>query len=287
MTYNIQPGTADLRSTYVDKFVKGFALQNYKFKQALRVSSTSSWNSEFYREKPEDLTASGNRTVKGVPRGAAFPQAFVKWDKLKSTIKKYGLAQSIPWEDSISSEINVDQRVLLRISRGVVKSVDDGILDTIRADGEIITFTAQENWDAATTYILDDLEEAEQKIAENNYDTSTLWIYVSPKAKRYVVKYLISQGQKLSDLANKTVQDPNGKIGTIGNKTFIVSNSLKDIKEAIVLVPKMGGEWEELVSLTTAVIQEKLKDTMIKAAELGRTKITDPKTFVKVTGVFA
>lgn len=284
MAYDQQPGTEELRKTYVDKFIRGFALQNYRFKQLLRISSTNSWNNEFFREKPEDLTASGNRKIQGVPRGAAFPQAFVKWEKLKSTIRKYGLEQSIPWEDTISSEINVDQRVLLRIARGIVKSVDDGILETIRNDSDIITFSASANWDAAEADIIDDLEQAEQKIAEYNYDTGNLWVYVSPKAKRYVMNYLVSNGQKLQNLTNEKLT--NGKIGSIGNKTFIISNSMQD-SECLVAVPKMGGEWKELVPLTTAVIQEPMKDTLIRAGELGQTQITDPKTFVKIDSLFA
>jgi len=277
MAYDQQPGTAELRKTYVDEFVKGYALQNYKFKQALRVKSTDSWNNEFFRESPSDLTAGGKRNVKGIPRGGSFPQAFVKWDKLKSTIRKYGLEQSVPWEDSISSEINVDERVLLRISRGVVKSVDDGIYSTLTSDTDIISFSASNKWDTTDAIPLDDLEEAEQKIAENNYDTSNLWVYVSPKAKRYVMKYLVENGNKLQAITDQKTTNANGKIGTIGNKTFIVSNSVEDSK-CIVLVPKMVGEWKELMPLTTAVITEPMKDTLVRAAELGQTQITDPKT---------
>lgn len=285
MAYDQQPGTEELRATYVDQFVKGYALQNYKLKQALRVQTTSAWNNEFYRENPSDLTAGRNRKIQGIPRGANFPQAFVKWDKLKSTIRKYGLEQSIPWEDSISSEINVDERILLRISRGVVKSVDDGIYSTITSDSDIISFSASYKWDTADAIPLDDLEQAEQKISENNYDTSTLWVYVSPKAKRYVIKYLIDNGNKLQALTNQKTTNANGQIGSIGNKTFIVSNSIEDTK-CLIMVPKMVGEWKQMVPLTTVVKSEQLKDTLVRAAELGQTQITDPKSCAIIDTIF-
>ncbi|MFW6172761.1 MAG: hypothetical protein ACOC5T_03355 [Elusimicrobiota bacterium] len=286
MVYDQQPGTAKLRRTYVDNFIRGFALRNYRFKEALRQSSTNSWHSEFFREKPEDLEAGQTRNVKGIPRGAAFPQAFVKWEKVKKTMKKYGLEQSIPWEDLISSEIKVDARVLLRIARGVVKSVDASIKDTIVNDGDIITFTASENWDGASAEIIDDLEQSEQKIGEYDYSTDELWVYVSPYMKRQVVKYLISKGEKLGPITSEKVGAKNGKIGRLGNKVFIVSNNVDD-DECLVLVPKAGGDWESLLPLTTYYNEEPMKDAIVRAAELGRTKITDPKTFVRITGLKA
>ncbi len=286
MAYDQQPGTAKLRKTYVDKFIKGFALRNYRFKEALRQSSTNSWHSEFYRESSSDLTAGTTRNVKGIPRGAAFPQAFVKWEKIKNTMEKYGLEQTIPWEDLRSNEIKVDARVLVRIARGVVKSVDAGIKSTIVNDGEVITFAASEYWDGASAAIIDDLEQAEQKIGENDYSTDTLWVYISPYMKRQFVNYLISKGEKLGPVTSDQVKAKNGKIGQLGNKTFIVSNNVDD-DECITLVPKAGADWESLMPLTTYYREEPMKDALTRAGELGRTKITDPKTFVRITGLKA
>lgn len=286
MAYNQQPGTADLRKTYVDKFIRGYALRNYRFKEALRQRSTNAWHSEFFREKPEDLEAGQTRNVKGIPRGAAFPQAFVKWEKVKETVKKYGLEQTIPWEDLVSNEINIDARVLLRIGRGVVKAVDASIKNTIINDGEIITFDAAEAWDSGSADIIDDLEKAEEKIGEYDYSTDELWVYLSPYMKRKFVKYLVDKGEKLGSVTSDQLKSKNGKIGRLGNKVFIVSNNVDD-DECITLVPKAGGDWESLFPLTTYYNEEPMKDALVRAAELGRTKITDPKTFVRITGLKA
>lgn len=283
MAFDQQPGTIDLRKTFVDRFVKGFALRNYKLRNLLRVTTQEAWKNEYFREDPDELTAGRSRTVKGIPRGANYPQAVVKWEKIQTVIRKYGLEQSIPWEDTISSNIDVDRRILLRIARGVVKSVEDGIRAKIVADTDIhtITVTAGEEWDTASANIIDNLEEAEQKIAENDYDTSTLWVYVTPKDKRSVVDYLITNGQKLSKLTDDKVKARGGKIGTIGNKTFILSNSL-EASESIVGVPKMAGDWLERWPLTTTVKEEEGKDLLIRAYQLGETRITDPKVLVHI-----
>jgi hypothetical protein len=286
MAFDQQPGTEKLRRTYVDTFVKGFASRNYRFKEVLRVESTNAWNNDYFREHPDDLTAGSTRNVQGIARGAAFPQAFVKWDKIRSVIRKYGLEQSIPFEDLISDEIQVAPRVLLRIARGVVKSADDGIRATIVADNEIQSITiTDENlaWNGASANIIDNLEQAEEKIADYDYPTTNLWVYVNPHDKRQVVNYLVANGNKLSRLTDEKVTNRNGKIGVIGNKTFIVSNSVQ-ASECIVAVPKVGGAWKELVPLSTHYKEEPMKDALVRAGELGQTQITDPKAFVRITG---
>lgn len=284
MAYDKDKTNKDLRSKYVDSFIRGFALRNYRFKDVLRTQPFGSGSIEFFREEPKDLTAGRNRDIKDIPRGAAFPQAVVKWEMLEVYIKKFGLEESLAWEDIDDSKIDVDNRTLIRIGRGVVKAVDGAIRDKIVTDGGIQTFGATAGWDdQASRQIIDDLERAEQQIAEFDYDTSNLWVYITPKAKRYVIDFLLENGNKLSNLTDDKIQSRNGKIGTIGNKTFIVSNNVQ-ASECIVAVPKVGGDWLERVPLTTFYREEPGKDVLIRAWERGETKITDPKVFVRITG---
>ena len=77
MAADKEVGEGTLRAEVVDKAIKGFAKASYKFKQALSVSTTNAWKNYFYREASAALTSPTGNAIKGIPRGANFPQAVV------------------------------------------------------------------------------------------------------------------------------------------------------------------------------------------------------------------
>ena len=97
MAYNQESATENIRGTVYDGILKGFAMASYKFKQACLIIPTKSWNNFFFRENPTALTAASGNSIKGIPRGADFPQASVQWERVLSVMEKYGLEDTIPW----------------------------------------------------------------------------------------------------------------------------------------------------------------------------------------------
>lgn len=291
MAFDQQAGTQNIRTSIVDKTIKGFAERMYKFKQALTISPTSAWKNYFFRESPTPLDAQSGQRIRGIPRGAAFPQAVVTWERVLTVVEKYGLEDNIPWEDIISDDVDVKARTLYRIAEGVTKSVDDQIwaeLHDIAGGGTNIqsfSISAGYQWDLASAAIIDDLLRARQKIAEYNYDTSDLMIFVSPKDYRSMMNYLASKGAQFPALGTEAAL--NGRAGRLaGVGTIIVSNSVT-ASQAIVVVPKICATWKEVYPLTTVTVEDQLKGLTVRCAEIGVTQLTDPKAVVLIQGTQA
>src|SRR3990167_7826614 len=111
-----------LRAEHVDRLVKGFAMQEFVMKQVVMTPKSSSWLESYYRETSTELTA-----LRGIPRLAGFPHGAHTWEKFTAYMRKAGLEAEIPIEDVLTNNIDVLARSLLRVSRGVVKVVDDAI----------------------------------------------------------------------------------------------------------------------------------------------------------------
>lgn len=286
MTFDEQHGTTLMRTKLFDGIVKGFALASYKFKQAVKVMTTSAWTNFYWRENPEALTARDGNAIKGIPRGAEFPQRSVESTQIKSVIEKYGLEDNIAWEDLIANDIDVRDRTLLRIAEGVTKAVDDEIWDVLTESQnptniQSITITNGRSWDAASAAIIDNLLEAKQKIAEKNYDTSNLIAFISPKDHRSIVNYLAEKGAQFPSIGEESAK--NGRTGRLAGINLVISNSVS-ASYALVVVPKRVGTWKEMVPLRTITKEDPLKSLTIRSAELGVTQLTDPSAAVLIEG---
>lgn len=288
MTVDQQSATANMRTVFYDKIVKGFAEAAYKFKQAVTVSSSSAWKNYYWRENSSALTAQTGNAIKGIPRGANFPQAVVEWERVLTTIEKYGLEDNIPYEDLISDDVDVRNRTLFRIAEGVAKAVDDEIWNTLtesRSVSNIQTIAITSRfWDVASAAIIDDLLQAKQKIAEYNYDTSNLMAFVSPKDYRSIMSYLADKGAQFPAIGNEVAS--NGKQGRLAGIDLVVSNSVT-ASYALVVVPKICGTWKQLVPLTTETKEDPLKSLTVRSVEFGVTQLTDPKACVLISGTQA
>lgn len=291
------PGQVDVRAEVIDETLKGFAKRKYKMKQLVNVETTGAWINYFFRADPNILSANRNANVRGVPRGAAYPQAATLFEKVRTDIEKYGLQDAIPWEDIISGQVNIRDQTLMRIAEGVTYAVDTQIFSGLTSETTVLTFNTRSYagvsttgwaWNhatAASVTIADDLEYAEELIASSPgyYDTSNLLVAVSPKDKRSVMRYLLANGAQIPQITNEALGNSNGVIGRLGNKTFIVS-PVVTASTALVVVPKVCATWKELYPLTTDVTTTPLKNVTITAAELGVLQVTDPKAICWIRG---
>lgn len=277
-----------LRGTYYDKIVKGFADAAYKFKQAVTISTTGAWTNYFFRGSTDVLAGLTGNATKGIPRGAEFPQASISWEKVTTTIQKYGLEENVPYEDLISNEIDVETRTLMKIAEGVASAVDTEIWNTLTEDRTPVNIQSiviggginGKCWNVASAAIISDLLQAKQKIAEYNYDTSNLLCFISPKDHRSIMNYLAEKGAQFPSIGNDTAN--NGNTGKLAGITLIVSNNVT-ASYALVVVPKRCGNWKELVPLSTDTKEDKFKSKTYRAIEMGVTQLTDPKCCVLIS----
>lgn len=297
MAYTIEQGSNPLRKEVVDSMVKQIAAKAYKFKQAVSIVPTSAWKNSFFREDPTILTAKGTQTIKGIPRGANFPQSTPKWEEVSVKIIKHGLEDNIPWEDIISSDINVQARTIFKITEGVVKSVDDDIWSVLTEGGDnrgvgtnkISSFALSYGgygpgsnggaWNQTSSALVDDLNRASQIIGENNYDTGDLMVFVSPKDKRSIMKYLADKGAQFPTIATDVVS--NGKVGVLAGMTIIESNSVT-ASMALIVKPKVCATYKELVGLRSTTVDDPFKSVLVRVVEEGVVELTDPKAIVAI-----
>ena len=274
-------GTSALRAITYDKAIKQIAMDSYTMMQALSVISSSAWKNFFYRENPDALAVNTGGAVKGIPRGSQFPQSSVQWDKISTTLEKYGVEEFIYWEDIRTNDISVRDRTLKRIAERVVKSVDTQIwtaLEGAKHSGSLPTsiqyFSIMgRGWDQASATIIDDLMRAKQKIGEKFYDTSNLTCFVSERDYRSIVKFVTDKGAQWNSVSADTMT--NGKQAQIAGVTFVVSHAVT-ASNALVVVPKVVGNWRENVSLSTTTITDEYIGEKIRAVQLGVVELTDP-----------
>jgi hypothetical protein len=284
MAYDLQAGVQGLRAEVIDSLVKQIAARTYKFKQACAVVPTSAWKNTFFREQTAIPAGQTGNLTAGIPRGAAFPQYTIGWDEYAVRITKHGLEESLPWEDILSDEINVQARTVIRITEGVVKSVDDSIWTALIGDTAIQTFDVAPThgaWDEASAAIIWDLMKASRLIAENNYDTGDLMCFVSPADKVSIMNWLAGKGAQFPSIATGIVE--NGRLGSLVGIQLIESNSVTP-SQALVLKPKTCATIKELVSMRSDTTTDPYKSVRIRVVEELATEITDPKCIVWLKG---
>ena len=246
-------GEQNLRAQFFDKMIKQIAPRLYKFKQAVSIESTSAWKNFFYREATDILSGGTGNTTKGIPRGAEFPQAVVTWERVQTVIVKYGLENTIAWEDLISNEIDVQRRTLIKITEGVVKAVDDEIWDVLTesqspSNIQSVTITSRFEWGTAGAAIFDNIGAAKRLLGVANYPTTGLMCFISPQGQQDIDNYIYEKGAQAPTVGAEALK--NGSIGRINGVDFIVSNSVT-ASFALVVVPKRVGTGKQLVGLST------------------------------------
>lgn len=285
MAQDQSTGSADIRTLTFDKIVKGFAMATYKFKQILTISSTNSIYNYFYREQNTALSSPTGNNIKGIPPGAAFPQAYQLYERILATANKYGLEANILWEDILADDVDIRNRTLARIAEGVAKAVDDQIFIDLGGTGTVGSIQSfsiiGREWDQSSAAIFDDIGRAKQLIATQNYPISDLVLFVSPKDERSIMSYLGNKGAQWTNVGSDVVL--NGATKQINGTTIIVSNSVT-ASNALLVVPKRCATWKELYPITTVTNEDPYKSVMVRAAEFGVTELTDPLCVVRIFG---
>lgn len=274
----------DLRASAVSKIVTGFALQSYKMKQLCMIQSSNAWTEQYYSESAADLTAGGEVTIKGVPRLANFPYGEVQWTLESGRNLKHAFEGVISWEDVKTNAIDVIARTLLRIARGVAKSVDTEIASTI-VSGAGQTQAANATWDNAVVADRDPIQDilnAKSKIEIANYDPNVNgFLLVHPTAFAQLLgnANIRNAGQFYTDNVTR-----NGVVGKLLGLTVISSNSVTD-GGAQVIISKEACTWKSVVGLTVATIPDPGIKYTIRAFEVGQIQVINPDAICTITSI--
>ena len=282
-------GMADLRTENVSKVVNGFALQQFVMKQLVMTSSSTAWKESYFQEGATELTANGNRNIKGIPRLAKFPYGEPNWTKQSSYMEKYGQEGVVSYEDAKTNDIAVIARTLLRIARAVSNSVDLEIYSQLSSNaGNTETISVGNEWDSATLANRDpiqDLLNAQKLITIDNYNPydGRTHLVLSPTdfANLLGNANVRNAGQFFTDAVTR-----NGRVGKLLGMTVLVYNVVA-ADEALVVVAKECGNWQAASPHTTVSIEDPGIKWTIRSWEIGVTQVTNPNTIAKIANTQA
>ena len=272
-----EPGEDKLRAISYDKAVKQLAQYAYKMKQLVSVVSSGSWKNYFFREQTNVPEGQSGNAIKGIPRGADFPNAVLSWETISSRIEKYGLSGKIDHEDIISGEIDMRNRTILRIAEGVAKAVDQEIYTVVSTDSGIQTGTLQGGyWNQTSAAIIKDLARMKAQVKAYYDNAKDFVLVIHPNAEPHVLHYIYEKGAQATTAGQMAF---NGQIGDPAGVNIITASVIPS-SYALFCTPKTFATWKALMPLQTATKTEAFIGDTITACEYGVTEVHEPKQVV-------
>lgn len=287
MSYDLKTGSVGIRTEVIDKLVKVFAQPSYVMKEVVSVTTTGGWQNTYYQEDPAVLTSPTGNSGSGLPRGANFPQLSTSNLQKTGWITKVGFEDNILYEDIISGNVNKQARTVFKLTQKTVYTVDLAIKNGLTEDDEpstVNTFTIGSGygWDrVASAAIVDNLMQAKQLIAEDNYPVTNLVCLVNAQDHRGMVNYLASKGAQFPSVGEDMAV--NGYVGKLAGITIRQTETVP-ASFAIIVVPKVCATWKELVPLKSDVKEDAFKSTRIRVVEEGMLELTDPSAVCIIRG---
>jgi len=273
-------GSDTVRATAYDLAIKQIANYTYKFKQLVSVTTSGSWKNYFFREQTAVLTGQSGNAIKGIPRGADFPNAVLSWEQVASRIQKYGLASTIDHEDIISNNIDMRNRTVLRIAEGVAKAIDTEIYAILSESGtpvNILTGALTGGyWDQTSAAIIKDLATMKAQVQAYYDNAADFAVVINPATAPNILHYIYEKGAQAQSAGSAAF---NGEIGNPAG-VRVITSAVVPASYALFVVPKTCGTWKELMALSTDTKTDRFKGDTITVCEYGVTELHEPKQVV-------
>lgn len=276
-----ETGEDKLRATAYDLAIKQLAIYSYKWKQLVSVVKSTSWKGYFFREQTNIPTGEEGNAIKGIPRGADFPNAVLSWEQVTSRIEKYGLSSSVDHEDIIAGNIDMRNRTIKRIAEGVAKAVDTEISLIVSENwttgGNIQTGALKGGyWDESSAAIIKDLAFMKAQVKAYYDNASKFVCVINPDTEPHILHYIYEKGAQATTSGQKAF---NGEIGNPAGVNIITSDVVP-VSMALFMVPKSCATWQSLMALATDTKTDRFKGDTITACEYGVTELHEPKQVV-------
>lgn len=275
-----ETGSDTVRATAYDLAIKQLAVYTYKWKQLVSDITSSSWKNYFFRETTTIPTGQSGNAIKGIPRGADFPNAVLSWEQVNSLIEKYGLSGKIDHEDIIAGNIDTRNRTILRIAEGVAKAVDTQISVVVSENwtpSNIQTGVLQGGyWNETSAAIIKDLAKMKAQVKAYYDNASDFAVVIHPNNEPNILHYIYEKGAQASTSGQAAF---NGEIGNPAG-VRVITSSVVPASMALFLVPKTCATWKSLMPLETDTKTDKFKGDTITACEYGVAELHEPKQVV-------
>ena len=286
----------DIRGLDIDKLAKGFAEEQYIFKQECTVLSMTGDSIRWFQKTAgtlditDDSHNQSNLATKNVSPLSRPATLEVSWTRNTSYPKKYFVEGFISMEDIKSAELDVLATTIRDLTKVITKDVDEDIWDVMtesQSPTNIQTFATTavggDQWDAASyaADIVKDIMYAKRLIWEQNYDPEGATMFVSPHDYTSIVNWLISgKGSSIPNFSSEKIK--SGVVMNLLGLNIKVSNNVT-ADYALVIVPKRATTFRQQFSITAKTVEEQGIGTRIRIYEHGIAYNTDPKAIVLIT----
>lgn len=282
-----------LRKENVDTAIKAVALMEYKLRTLCTIDSSNSYTESYFRETNTDptspTTVATTTNIKGIPRFSPFPAGRVAETKVSALIEKYGLEQTLSMEDELMNWIPMSARAILRLGRGISKSIDDAIVALISASfGNTVAVTVGSEWNSATLQNRDPIKnilDGIQTLRVDNIDALNGLGYLVLNGDGYTD--LISNSKVINNPTFKTADVvANGVVGQICGLNIMVTEAVA-ADTGYIVIKLEALTWKSAKGLTVEQITDPGIKTTIRAYELGVAQLTAPNAVCKFTNLRA
>jgi len=260
-------GMQDIRNIKIDELVKGFADEEFVFRNFITVVSTGAREIRWAQKTAGVLDSTDTTGITASQIGnishLALPVvAGPTWTRNTSYIRKFMLeSEWISEEDIKDNMVQLWATTIRDVTRAVVKQVNDHIYNVMTENQSAVNILSTAStvpWDAASytnVDIIKDINTGIRKIREQNYEPTHL--FLSPKDFESMISWLISsKGSSIPSFASSKITD--GVVMEILGLKVVVSNSVA-ADSATIAAPQRAVTMHEFMAISTAEIIEPLK----------------------------
>lgn len=285
-------GMAEIRGIDIDKLAKGFADEEFIFKQFLTVTDTSAREIRWYQKTSgvldsTDTTALTASRIVGVGELALPEVVEQSWTRQTSYVKKYFVES--PWlsnEDIKDSDVDILATNVRDLTRAVAFQVDKRIFNILTESLSPSTISTSAavgtGWDDTTNGnpILD-LLSGSAAIRAQGYDISNLVCIINPIEYKNLMNFLISvKGSSIPSFSSGKAE--SGVLTTLLGIRIVVSNNATT-DNALLFVPQRAATWKTFTAITAQKKEEVGIGVKIRVWEEGEAILTDPKCVHLIT----
>jgi len=274
-------GQALIRGIDIDKLAKGFADEEFIFKQFLTVTPTSAREIRWY-QKPSGVLDSTDTTGVTASQIAntshlALPTVVEQsWTRLTNYVRKYFVESPwISYEDIKDSDPDILGTNIRDLTRAVAAQVDTRIYGTLSGSLLLSGSMMGTGWDDATNgNPIADLLSGSMLIRMQNYDVSNLAVLMHPTDYKNLLNWIISvKGSSIPAFASSKAE--SGVLMQIVGQRIVVSNNCT-LGHPVQIVPQRAATWKTFTPITAQTKDEVGIGVKIRVWEEGEVILTDP-----------
>lgn len=289
-------GQAEIRGIDVDKFLKGFADEEFVMKNFVNMATTNSREIRWYQKTAGVLDSSATTgmtasRIANVAPGAKPEVIAPSFTRNTSYVRKYfATSELITLEDERDCDPDVVGTIIRDVPRAIDRQRDIRIYNIVTDnvsgtayDGTSVPSAAAAGggWAVASADPIGDMTSAKKSIRSYNYDPQGAAMFINQAEEKKLVDWIINtKGSMIPNFSSERVKD--GVVMGLAGFNIVV-NSFCTAGVAAIMVPHRACTYKEFVPLTTEVVREPGIGKRVLAWTEGEAYLTDPNACYGIT----